>query len=71
MEGAVLLDNCAGVVVEINGNGTVSLDCLDEVGSRSESWVISPSRIVRVRKGIILTLGLSIECSMNHICLLM
>ena len=36
MEGVVLLDNFVGA--EIHGDGTVSLDCLDEVGSRNESW---------------------------------
>jgi hypothetical protein len=28
-------------------------------------WIISPSRIVRVGKGIIFTLGLSVESSIN------
>jgi len=32
-------------------------------------WMISPYGIVHVRKGIILTLGLSIECSINCISL--
>jgi hypothetical protein len=55
MEEVVLLDNSVGV--EIHEDGTVSLDCL--VG------MISPSGIVGVGKGIIFTLGLSIECSIN------
>ena len=38
MKGVVLLDNFVGAVVGIHGNGTVSLDCLDEVGSRNGSW---------------------------------
>jgi len=55
MEEVVLLDNSVGV--EIHEDGTVGLDCL--IG------LISPSGIVGVGKGIIFTLGLSIECSIN------
>ena len=59
MEGVVLLDNSVGA--EIYGDGTVSLDCFVKVGYHSISLMISPSRIVRVGKGIIFTLGLSVE----------
>ena len=38
MGAAISLDNFAGAVVEIYGNGTVSLDCLVEVGFRSGNW---------------------------------
>jgi len=62
MEAVVLLDNYVGI--EIHGDGTVDLDCLVEAGSHKVG-MISPCRIVRVGKGIIFTLGLSIECFIN------
>jgi len=36
MEGAVTFDNSVGI--EIHGDGTISLDCLVEVGSHNVSW---------------------------------
>ena len=36
MEEVVLLDNSVGI--EIHGDGTISLDCLVEVGSHNVSW---------------------------------
>jgi hypothetical protein len=65
MEGVVLLDNSVGI--EIYGDGIDGLDCLVEVGSHNISWMISPSGIVRVGKGIIFMLGLSVESFINCI----
>ena len=69
MEGVVLLDNFAGAVLESMGMELSPLIALMRWVPVTEVGMISPSMIVCVRKGIILTLGLSIECSINCICL--